>query len=46
VRHLYRAAAHFPEFATRMKKSIKYKETVQACYDQTGTIYTLKVVHP
>lgn len=34
------------EFATRMEKSIKYKETVQACYDQTGTIYTLKVVHP
>jgi uncharacterized protein (TIGR03437 family) len=34
------------EFATRMEKSIQYKETVQACYDQTGTIYTLKVVHP
>ncbi len=34
------------EFATRMEKSIKYKEAVQACYDQTGTIYTLKVVHP
>jgi uncharacterized protein (TIGR03437 family) len=34
------------QFATRMENSIKYKESVKACYDQTGTIYTLEVVHP
>jgi uncharacterized protein (TIGR03437 family) len=34
------------EFASRMENSIRKKEPVQACYDSTGFVYTLKIVHP
>jgi uncharacterized protein (TIGR03437 family) len=36
----------YPEFAQRLELALEKKEAVQVCYDKTGTIYQLTVVHP
>jgi uncharacterized protein (TIGR03437 family) len=36
----------FPEFATRMETSIGRKQAIQACYDSSGTIFQIGLMHP
>jgi uncharacterized protein (TIGR03437 family) len=35
----------FPEFTARMERSMKTKGTVQACYDASGNVYQVRMVH-
>jgi uncharacterized protein (TIGR03437 family) len=36
----------YAEFAARLETAAERKESVQACYDKTGTVYQLQLSHP
>ena len=36
----------YPEFATRLERAVERKENVQACYDKSGKIFQLQIMHP